>query len=192
MCAELLTQRFEDEPFQSLYEFGVAKDLAVAQYDAYALGNTTYDINLNLRQWTYQYCTEFGWFQVPYQGNYTRSPALNLTFWPEYCRRTFGQDLPYPAVEETNAEFGGLNNQGKNIYFFNAIEDPWQYAGMRSIPDPDEHPDQRAWLINCTNCAHCIDLKPPLETDAQNLKDGRADAIELIYSWMTEPYEVRE
>ena len=79
---------------------------------------------------------------MPWNANFaTRSPSLNLTFWHDYCQRIFSASLPYPAVEETNMEFGGLNNTGKNIYFFNAIEDPWQYAGMREIEDPAKHPD---------------------------------------------------
>jgi len=86
-------------------------------------------------------------------------------------------------VEETNAEFGGLDNRGKRIYFFNAIEDPWQYAGMRNITDPEKHPDQKAWLIDCENCAHCVDLKTPTDSDADSLKNGREDAYKQLDAW---------
>ena len=42
----------------------MAKDdgLSYDQYDANSLSKTTIDINSNLRQWTYQYCNEFGFF----------------------------------------------------------------------------------------------------------------------------------
>jgi len=33
---------------------------------------------------------------------------------------------------------GGLNNNGTNIVFNNAIEDPWQYAGMRKVHNPEK------------------------------------------------------
>ena len=126
MCALITSEDFQIDPLTNLSAYGVSKGLSVAQYDAIALQNVTYDVSLNLRQWTYQYCTEFGWYQVPWNANFaTRSPSLNLTFWHDYCQRIFSPTLPYPAVEETNMEFGGLNNTGKNIYFFNAIEDPW-------------------------------------------------------------------
>ena len=85
-----------------------------------------------------------------------------------------------PAVNFTNMIFGGLNITGDHIFFFNAIEDPWQYAGMRHISDPSTHVSQKAWLINCTDCAHCVDLHAPAASDAQSLKAGRADAIQTI------------
>lgn len=42
--------------------YGVKNGLAYDQYDAVSLQDTKIDINKNLRQWTYQYCTEFGFF----------------------------------------------------------------------------------------------------------------------------------
>jgi len=42
----------------------LAKDGGVSydQYDAKALSKTTINTQANLRQWTWQYCTEFGFF----------------------------------------------------------------------------------------------------------------------------------
>ena len=54
---------------------------------------------------------------------------------------------------------------------------------MRVIEDPVKHPDQKAWLINCTDCGHCIDLHTPSADDAQDLIDGRADAIKQMDEW---------
>lgn len=85
MCTLLTSQDFQQDPMTNLYKYGADKGLSVAQYDAMALQNTTYDISLNLRQWTYQYCTEFGWYQVPNSEYPLRSPSLNLTFWHDYC-----------------------------------------------------------------------------------------------------------
>ena len=54
--------------------------------------------------------------------------------------------------------FGGLNNNGTNIVFNNAIEDPWQYAGMRKVHNPEKQTSIVTNLIECVDCAHCIDL----------------------------------
>lgn len=67
----------------------------------------------------------FAWFQVPNDEYPQRSQSIKLDFWPDYCRRIFGADLQLADVNATNAEFYGINNTGKRIYFFNAIEDPW-------------------------------------------------------------------
>jgi hypothetical protein len=39
-----------------------SKGVKYADYSAVALQDTKIDINKNIRQWTYQYCTEFGFF----------------------------------------------------------------------------------------------------------------------------------
>ena len=45
-----------------------------------------------MRQWTYQYCTEFGWFQVPDIEHPMRSDLIGPDFWPAYCKRVFGPE----------------------------------------------------------------------------------------------------
>ena len=74
------------------------------------------------------------------------------------CQRVFDVTIPPPAIEFTNNYFGGLNITGSNIFFMNAIEDPWRYAGMQKIHDPVLQKDMRAHLIDCKDCAHCVDL----------------------------------
>lgn len=62
---------------------------------------------------------------------------------------------------------GGLNIGGSNIFFVNAVEDPWKYAGMQKLNTEQDKTMFNA-MIDCNNCGHCIDLKEPNdETDAQ-------------------------
>jgi hypothetical protein len=87
----------------------------------------------NMRQWTWQYCTEFGWFQMANKDHPLRSNLINETYWVPYCQSIFGDSVKEPAVDYYINRYGGLNITGKNIVFANAIEDPWQYAGMRQL-----------------------------------------------------------
>ena len=79
-----------------------------------------------------------------------------------------------------------------NIVFNNAIEDPWQWAGMREIKDPALQPNLKANMIDCENCAHCIDIHKPLETDAQSLVDARKNTQDQISQWMGWSTEEKE
>ena len=54
-----------------------------------------------------------------------RSNYIKSEFWPDYCKRIFGSELPPLDIEGTNLYYGGMNIQGSNIYFINAGEDPW-------------------------------------------------------------------
>jgi hypothetical protein len=76
-----------------------------------------------------------------------RSYLINSEFWLDYCKRIFGDQLEGPKVDYTNSLFGGMEITGSNIYFANANEDPWQWAGMREIHDPVNQSDMKAVLI---------------------------------------------
>lgn len=67
-----------------------------------------------------------------------RSALLSHDWFLGYCKRIFGEELPLPQTSKSNNLFGGLNNNGTNIVFNNAIEDPWQYAGMRKVHNPEK------------------------------------------------------
>ena len=98
--------------------------LSYSQYDARLLSDTTIDINSSLRQWTYQYCNEFGFFQVPNDQQPMRSHFISYDFWPDYCSRVFGRKIDTKS-EWTNKHYGGLDIEGDNIFFLNGSEDPW-------------------------------------------------------------------
>jgi hypothetical protein len=150
------------------------------------LTNTTLDINKNMRQWTWQYCTEFGWFQEPNPVYSTRSEALSHTYWIEMCQRAFGTQIPLPAINKTNDYFGGLEITGDNIVFMTASEDPWQYAGMTKIHNPDTQKDMRAIHITCPDCSHCVDLHSPSKTEQPALTKARTEAQMIIKNWLQE------
>lgn len=64
LCNMLLSIQTADVKAQLpvIAQYAVQKGLGLNQYDRVALQNTTYDFDNNMRQWTWQYCTEFGWF----------------------------------------------------------------------------------------------------------------------------------
>ena len=62
LCNEITSDSFNEDPWGNLAIYANIKGVKVSDYDAFMLTNTTYDINKNIRQWTYQYCSEFGWF----------------------------------------------------------------------------------------------------------------------------------
>ena len=142
-------------------------------YDMYwhvALQNTTIDINKDYRQWTYQYCTQFAFFQTPNNVFPMRSEELELPFWSYYCQAIYGDHIGEPEVGEVNKLYGGLDIVGDNIFFLNGSEDPWQYAAMREIQHPDTtQRTMRSEYIECDTCGHCVDFHTPEENQPEAL-----------------------
>lgn len=75
---------------QAVADLATSEGVAYDGYDAVTLSNTEIDVNNSSRQWTYQYCNEFGFFQTPNDDNPMRSQVLVESFWPDYCQRVFG------------------------------------------------------------------------------------------------------
>lgn len=107
------------------YNYGTAQGVSWPDYDADVLANTEVSTTTVGRQWTYQYCTEFGFYQIPNLSFPLRSSFIAHDFWPDYCDRIFGTDRPALHNTYTNNHYGGLEITGDNIVFVNAIEDPW-------------------------------------------------------------------
>lgn len=70
------------------------------------------------------------------------------------------------------------------IFFVNSIEDPWQFAGMRYLKDPENTQKNLATaFIECADCAHCSDLHWK-ESNPQAIKNAQAAATAQIEKWM--------
>ena len=146
---------------QAVADLAKNEGVAYDGYDAATLSNTEIDVNNAGRQWTYQYCNEFGFFQTPNDDYPMRSQVLVESFWPDYCQRVFGQEI-ITKTDETNAHYGGTNIRGDNIFFLNGSEDPWQFAAMTELRHPNTtQKTMTAHLIECDTCAHCVDFHSP-------------------------------
>ena len=105
-----------------------------------------------------------------------RSSLLKLDFWQEYCKDIFGESITNRA-DETNIEYGSTELRANNIFFTNGGEDPWQWAGVLK-----SHPklNNISKLLQCENCAHCVDLYNESEADSEILQEAR----EHIKNWV--------
>lgn len=115
-----------------------------------------------------------------------RSKFIGPQYWTPFCEAVFGKDYASdPNVDWINQSRGALDIQGSKIIFANAIEDPWRYAGMQKIQDPTTQSGMEAVLINCQNCAHCVDLKTPSPVDAPTLTNARNKIKAKLTLWLT-------
>lgn len=161
------------------------------------LDNLSTDPSLNQRQWYYQSCTEFGYFQTvrehssahlwhcthvcassiqqaPAQ-NSLRSPWINVSYHLGLCQQAFGQAL-VPNVAATNGFYGGANPVGSMIYFANGALDPWQAL---SVLAP----------LNCCSsiqttviagASHCSDLHSSNSQDPKSLTLARQSIAQFV------------
>jgi len=149
-------------------------------YNTAALLNTTTDENSAWRQWWYQTCAEFAYFQCAPAQNSIRSSWVNLTYHIDMCKLLFNGLVP--NVDATNTYYGANYTAGTNIWFSNGSQDPWQQASvMHWISD-----EEPLAFVNCTNCGHCVDLRgcPGGCLDPNNLNYIRGQIAEEVKNWI--------
>ena len=162
----------------------VSKVGSPEEYNRENLKNKTIVPSNPGRQWTYQYCTEFGWFQVPYQWLMMRSELLKHDFWIDYWQSIFGENIQL-KINQTNIEYGGNKTSTPNIYFVNGGEDPWKWAGMlQSKPKLNIFSD----VLDCTNWGHWVELYNEKSTDSKELKLTRENIKKWVKRILDHPY----
>ncbi|XP_069752825.1 thymus-specific serine protease isoform X2 [Narcine bancroftii] len=85
------------------------------------------------RQWAYQSCTEFGYYQST-QSLLQPFSGFPLSYKLQQCIDLFGPAFNHTvvaeAVQHTNENYGGLNIKGSRIVFPNGSKDPWHILSI--------------------------------------------------------------
>ncbi|KAF2666149.1 peptidase S28 [Microthyrium microscopicum] len=101
------------------------------------------------RSWTWQYCTQWGYFQtgagIPTSIKPVVSRLLTMDYMSQPCVLAFNMSLPIkPDIESVN-QYGGFNISANRLAFVDGQADPWRWAGVHAPTankrtDDIEHP----------------------------------------------------
>ncbi|KAM5163722.1 putative serine protease K12H4.7 [Mantella aurantiaca] len=133
------------------------------------------------RQWMYQTCTEFGYFQ---SSDSTSQPfsGFPLSYHVQQCSDIFGSEfnlsMVTAAVQQTNENYGGLNIQSSRIVFPNGLIDPWHALGINMSLSSD------VVAIPMQDAAHCADMYPARPEEPSILPAVRKQIYELLTKWL--------
>lgn len=133
------------------------------------------------RQWTYQTCTEFGYFQTTDSPNQPFG-GFGLQYHVEQCQDIFNISAKtlYAGIDQTNENYGSYNIRATRIVFPNGSIDPWHALGITSsISD-----DLPAIFIKGT--AHCANMYPARAEDLPQLTLAREHVFQLLQKWLKE------
>ncbi|KAG7189468.1 hypothetical protein KM043_017163 [Ampulex compressa] len=124
------------------------------------------------RQWMYQTCTEFGFYQTSSAVTEIFGNTFPIEYYTQQCTDLFGarynMQLLQSGVEHTNMFNGGLNIKVTNVAFVHGSHDPWHVLGITNSSNP------RAPSIYIEGNGHCADMYPPSVTDTPAMKAARS------------------
>jgi len=133
------------------------------------------------RQWFYQCCTEFGYWQVapPLEYSASRSRAATPADWDRLmCSEVYGSRFQHPHTSVTNRHFKGRQNTATRIFWVNGDLDPWRPLSVTN--EPHHHPPP--YVIY--NASHAMDLGNDSKDDWYELAEAKRLAQEYISMWL--------
>lgn len=91
------------------------------------------------RQWTYQTCTEFGFYQTSNLVDSVFGDKFDLDFFVKQCVDIYGTGFNNEtldnSIKRTNVYYGALNPQTTNVIYVHGSIDPWHALGLTSSED---------------------------------------------------------
>ncbi|XP_050530553.1 putative serine protease K12H4.7 [Daktulosphaira vitifoliae] len=133
------------------------------------------------RQWTYQMCTEFGFFQTSSQEE-SIFGKFPLDLFIKLCSSVYGEsydiDLLTRGINRSNMMYGQLDIKESRVIYVQGTVDPWHALGMTHT----KIINTVAIYINGT--AHCADMYPPSPSDPPQLNRVRTLIRAYLQEWL--------
>jgi len=129
------------------------------------------------RQWAYQSCVEFGYFQTTESQQQPFGDLVPLEYFTNICRDVF-RFTWLPNVKETNLNYGGKNPSGTNVLFVNGALDPWSSLSITtSISDS-------LIALVVPDTSHCADMLRARPSDPADLAVAQQKIASQIHKWL--------
>lgn len=134
------------------------------------------------RQWVYQTCTEFGYYQTSDSAKQPFGDLITLDSQLKTCSLVYGISASAVSmhVSATNAYYGGTDipKNATNIVFPNGSIDPWHALGIRW------NISESLVAIYIQGTAHCANMYPPRSSDLPSLVAARETISNNIGQWL--------
>ena len=170
---------------QEIYSDWGMNALSGSASGATSLNPADYESVFGMRQWFYQSCTEYGYWQnaFPDKKRSARSQLINSQYHREICGRLFNIEIATP-IQKINDNFFKplLLPSASQIFFTNGATDPWINLSLAKENGNDTNPNHSYFTIS--EAAHCDDLRPPKPTDLESLTEAREQFLNLATRWL--------
>ncbi|CAD6995785.1 unnamed protein product [Ceratitis capitata] len=145
--------------------------------------DSTFDNNI-MRQWIYQTCNEFGWYQTSGSRQQPFGTKFPVTLYTQMCADIYGErftnEFIYSQVQATNVLFGGLEPNVENVYFTHGQLDPWRAMGIQN--------ETQATILPLY--AHCKDFGSISDRDSNEMRASKEKFAQLVRQWISADSDV--
>jgi len=138
----------------------------------------------DLASFTYQYCSELGYYQTAPKPPLlsTRSQTITIDYYQGQCDFLFPGITSSPTIKETNKKFGGFNGKFSRTIFVNGDIDPWTALTVSSESANPKVEKDTIFLVK--GGSHVSDFAPPSPSDSESLKEARVFVFNTLVKWL--------
>lgn len=144
------------------------------------LMNDTLSYSVGGRQWFYQTCVEFGYYQTSDSTMQPFGNLFNVSTQTQMCTDVFGFNF-LPDVNWTLTEFGDRDPDASDTLWVNGSIDPWHSLGVLALPTGA--PFQ---ILVIQGTAHCADMLPPFNGAPTTLAPAQEVIRQQLAMWISQ------
>ncbi|EDO31220.1 predicted protein [Nematostella vectensis] len=136
-----------------------------------------------IRQWYYQSCTQFGYFQTCEPGTHcVFSKRLGIINDMDLCQEVFEIALGQlkARINFTNEYYGGKRPRGSKIVFVNGSIDPWHSLSVVTNQTSSEV------AVFIPGTSHCANMGANQPNDPPALVEARRRVTAIVGEWLKE------
>lgn len=143
---------------------------------------------VGIRQWTWQTCVQFGYYQTCEDASCPFSRLMTLESSLQQCVDLFDGPASFwfpeqpAAVARTNALLGGQAMRGSRIIFINGSIDPWHALSLINGTASEDRP-----TVFIQGTAHCRNMQPSAANDPPALVAARKQIDALLAAFLQQP-----
>ncbi|XP_059614085.1 putative serine protease F56F10.1 [Phlebotomus argentipes] len=123
------------------------------------------------RQWIFQTCMEFGFYQTSDSPSLVFGDRFPVDFFTRQCTDIYGDRFTKTSIEKSahniNIQYGALDTKATNVIYVHGTVDPWHTLGLT------ESNDVGVKTILIQGTAHCANMYEPRDEDLPQLKQAR-------------------
>ncbi|KAL7051729.1 hypothetical protein ACKWTF_004586 [Chironomus riparius] len=138
--------------------------------------------NQQMRQWIYQTCAEFAWFQTSTSTDQIFGSTYGVDYFYRICNDLYDNKFSRKMIEfnvaRTNAVYGGFGPELTNVVFTNGAIDPWH--PMSVLEDLNES----ATSLKIPLSAHVSDLGATSDNDSKEMRTTKEKVKNLVLKWI--------
>lgn len=135
-----------------------------------------------MRQWLFQTCNEFGFYQTSSQEQPVFGRYFPLAFSVQFCIDLFGsqytENFLDQAIDATNMQYGALDIDTDRIFYTYGTIDPWHALGLVNSTNPLSP----SILVN--GASHCADMYEIGTADFEELQNAKRSVLEQVQNWL--------